>query len=54
MILQITQAVGAPTQGVLVCGDSGNDVELFQVRPACCFKGDRRTDEHATRCRCQT
>ena len=29
--MQIKEAVGAPQDGVLVNGDSGNDIELFQV-----------------------
>ena len=29
--LQIKDTVGLPVDGVLVCGDSGNDVELFAV-----------------------
>lgn len=29
--VQIEEAVGAPKDGVLVNGDSGNDIELFQV-----------------------
>ena len=29
--LQIKEAGNAPKDGVMVCGDSGNDVELFAV-----------------------
>lgn len=31
LLRQVADAVGAPPDGVLVCGDSGNDIDLFEV-----------------------
>jgi hypothetical protein len=31
-LLQVKELVGSPPDGVLVNGDSGNDIELFQVQ----------------------
>jgi hydroxymethylpyrimidine pyrophosphatase-like HAD family hydrolase len=31
LLLQLEKGPGLPSAGVMVCGDSGNDIELFAV-----------------------